>query len=240
MRAAIALVIAACVCAPRDAAACSGAPVGPAGIAVSCAQPDPDKRNLRVSAQLGWVTIEHRYGRGGGELRRRTATASIAWRAIDSITLIGDFGAITGGDITAGEARYTVEPGARGGVGITWRAFDDEPWLPFVVFGASVSVLSSLTERDNIRTRLNHADFRTSMLIGKLFGEGPRVGPYVVGRTITGAMYWKYDGRVHSQQPGDRYQVGLGISTSAGELDAYAEVTPFGERSMVVGLGFSF
>lgn len=243
MRTTTALIVTgmiASLCATTDAWACSGNPVGPAGVALSCAQPDPEQRNLRVGAQVGWVTIEHRYGRGGGELRRRTVTASIAWHAVESVTLLGDFGALVGGDITAGEATYEVEPGARGGVGITWRAIDDEPWLPYILFGASVSVLSSLTERDEIRTRLNHVDFRTSMLIGKLFGKRSKIGPYIVGRTITGALYWKYDGRVRSQQPGDRYQIGLGVSASAGKLDAYAEATPFGERSMVFGLGYAF
>jgi hypothetical protein len=203
---------------------------------------EPPPPNVRVAANLGWAAIRHELG-GHGELRRRTLAVSIAWRAIDSITLLGDVGAVIGGEITEGDDRYVVEPGMRGGLGIMWRAYEGEDWLPFILVGASLSVLSFTTERLEKRPRLSALDFRASAVIGKLFdtdGFPGRVGPYLVARTITGALYWKLDGRVRSVQPSDSYQIGLGVSASAGDLDAFAEVSPFGERSAVVGLGFSF
>ena len=234
----------------RQADACSGTPVGPAGIALSCAHPDRETLHaddevppdLRVGGQIGWTAIRHQLGQRG-ELRRRTLAANIAWRALDSITLLGDVGAVLGGDITEGDDRYTVEPGMRGGLGITWRAYEGDDWLPFILFGASLSVLSSTTERLEKHTRLTALDFRASMVVGKLFasrGFPGRIGPYLVGRTITGALYWKLDGRVRSVQPSDAYQLGLGVSTSAGDWDGFAEVCPLGERSAVVGLGYAF
>ncbi len=209
---------------------------------------------MRIATQLGWTAIRHDFS-DGGQLRRRTLAASVAWRALDSITLIGDIGAVIGGDITVGEERNILEPGMRAGFGITWRAYDGDTWAPFILFGASFSVLSFTTlrapprntapgaDRLEKRRRLSAIDFRSSMVIGKLFdtrGFPGRIGPYLVGRTLTGALYWKLDGRVRSVQPGDLYQLGLGISASAGDVDAFAEVSPLGERAAVVGLGVSF
>lgn len=234
----------------RDAPACSGAPVGPTGIALSCAHPDEDELdpdeptppNLRVAAQLGWTAIRHELATGG-ELRRRTVTASIAWRALDSLTLLGDVGALTDGDLHVRDERHVVEAGPRAGLGITWRVYGGDDWLPFIMFGASFAVLSSTTVYQEQRDRLTAVDFRSSIVIGKLFGgadPGRRIGPYLVARSVTGSLYWNYEGRSRNAQPRDLYQVGLGLSASAGSFDAFAEVCPLGERAAVVGGGFAF
>lgn len=234
----------------RLAAACSGTPVGPTGIALSCAHPDedqldpdePEPPNMRVAAQIGWTAIRHELATGG-ELRRRTVAASIAWRALDSITLLGDVGAITDGDLYVKTDRHVIEAGPRAGLGITWRVYGGDTWFPYIMFGASFSVLSSTTAYQEKRDRLTAIDFRSSIVIGKLFGgddPGRRIGPYLVARSVTGSLYWNYGGRSRNAQPADLYQIGLGLSASSGSFDAFAEVSPLGERAAVVGAGYAF
>ena len=194
--------------------------------------------------RIGTVVVGESHNfRGGIDWLRENGVTVVDLASSECITLLGDFGAVVRGDITDGSDRYVVEPGPRGGFGIAWRAFDEGAWSPYVLLSASLSVLSSLTERNTVRTRLTALDFRSSIAIGKLFaseGFGGRIGPYVVARNVTGALYWKLDGRVKSVQPDDLFQIGLGLSANAGDLDAFAEVSPFGERSAVVGLGYAF
>ncbi len=223
----------------------SGAPAAPTGVALTVAHntdDDPFDPNLRVGVGMGWTSIQHQFSKGG-ELRRRTLAASIAWRPLESLTLLGDVGALIDGDLTVGEQRHRVEAGPRAGIGITWRVYGGDTYWPYVMFGASFTVLSSTTELSDARERLTHLDFRSAIVVGKLFGgeaPGRRLGPYLVARSVTGALYWHERGRSVSAQPDDLFQIGLGLNASAGDFDAFAEVVPFGERAAVVGGGFSF
>ncbi len=242
------LVILVCLLWATPSVAAEGSPTAPAGVALATAYPDGDDLapsatslpNLRIGVMHTWSAIDHDLS-SGGELRRRIATATISWRALDSLVLGGDVGAITSGDLTVDEQRHRVEPGPRAGLGGTWRVMRGDGYLPYIQVGASFAVLSSTTVGDDGRERLTALDFRTEAIVGKLFGgAGRAVGPYLVGRSVTGGLYWKYKGRARSVRPDDAYQLGLGITAHQGELDAFVEVAPLGARSVTAGLGYAF
>jgi len=82
-------------------------------------------------------------------------------------------------------------------------------------------------------------DFRLSLMGGKTF-EGV-LSPYLVVRAFGGPVLWKYRGDY--QLGGDKYhfQVGGGLVVALpAHFDVYAEGVPLGERSAVVGMGYSF
>lgn len=216
-------------------------PVGPAGIALSCADDDGERFEerppLRLGATMTWSANGHLFG-DGGELRRRALGLAATWRALEEITVSVRLGALVDGDLVLAGDRWELRPGIWGGLGLTWRAFAEEDWLPFVLLGAEIAAGSAITALGGHEERLTAFDFRTSLVIGKLFAR--RLGPYAAVRSLGGPLLWRVDGRDRTSKPEQLYQLGGGLMTTTGALDAYFEVMPLGERSLTVGAGYAF
>jgi len=174
----------------------------------------------------------------GGDLRRLSAHLSVAWRGLDSVTMLAGVGSALGGDLQVDGDRHVIQPGPCGTFGIGWRAFAQEDGLPYVVIGFALSISSSLTEHAGSAHRLTAFDVRPSLIVGWLFAD--QLGPYFALRSLTGPVIWELDGRQRTTRPTESYQLGAWVSASAGSIDAFFEIAPLGERAAIIGAGWSF
>ena len=120
------------------------------------------------------------------------------------------------GDIAEGDTRYRVEAGPRAGLGIAWRAFAGDDWLPFISLGASFAVLSSTTERNELRERLTRARLPQRAGGGKAVRWGRP--PTSWGAPSPAPSTGRWTDACAAPSPRTLYQIGLGPDGERREL----------------------
>jgi len=220
-----------------------GPPVGPTGAALSCAgEPEaPESPDWHIALSTTWSATDVVFsGNLAAKLRRRSASASVEYRASDDWTVNGGGGLSFSGDMTVDGETYDLEPGPLVLVGGAYRILDGDGWEPFLLAGTqfSTSSVKTRSRRDDSLARMTALDLRFSLTFGEVFLGA--IAPYATVRGFGGPIIWK--GGQTDTSGSDRYhfQLGGGMLVTAGWLDAYFEVIPLGERAASVGVGTAF
>jgi hypothetical protein len=247
--AAIAILVAS-----HSAYACGAAyPGGP----VMCDIPQRDSdRILRVDASYAFTSTTLDFGTRSADLTRHSVFASLQLplNGSGSLTGLAGVGLIAGGDLMHGAARDTIQPGVAADIGIAYRVYDGNRYVPFVQLTLTLSFAHMETETDAAGARtdgtvsptgqsssaFNAFDARGGVIVGKTFAHV--FTPYITGRVFGGPVYWTFDGDNVMGHDAYQYQLGGGLSLAVfkGRLDVFAEGIGFGEKGIAAGIGTTF
>ncbi|HKA91813.1 MAG TPA: hypothetical protein VKE22_29325 [Haliangiales bacterium] len=143
-------------------------------------------------------------------------------------------GAILDGNARVAQVDNDVGAGFAATVAASWLAVPEGEVRPFVLTGLSLGVSTAKAGAD----RLTAVDARLSVVVGKTFARV--LTPYVAGRVFGGPVYWTIAGDSVVGGDSHHYSVGFGATLRPGAIDVFAEWMPLGERSVNVGVGWSF
>lgn len=197
-----------------------------------------------MSAAASWSAASVRFGDGlDATLRRRSASAALEWRALESLTLTIVAGAAIDGDVTFEDSlvrpsRATIGPGPVGSLGVAYRIFEGAGWEPFVLLGGSASASSAVTSRGPEEARLTAVDVRVSVTVGEVFLD--HLAPYLALRGFGGPIFWELEEASVTGSDRTHFQLGLGGLVTTGDVDAFFEIAPLGERAVTTGIAVSF
>lgn len=201
---------------------------------------DSTLRKLRVAAAYSVFATDLAFTSGADAfIERRAATASLSYRATDSISVQAGLGATLGGRFTFRQERFTFDPGWIASIAVSYRVYGKTPSDPFVIAAGTLAATGARTSGAGEHEDMLAFDLRISAIAGKTFFDV--LSPYIALRAFGGPVLWKYQGE--DQAGGDKYhfQVGAGVLVALpAKFDAFAEVVPLGERAATVGIGYSF
>lgn len=145
-----------------------------------------------------------------------------------------------GGQFVFDDEKFTFDPGWIAAVAASWKMVGESRNDAFLLVGFALAASGSVTRdaRDTPENMLG-IDFRLSITGGKTFYDV--LTPYLVVRGFGGPVLWGH--RDELRIGGDKYhfQVGGGLVVALPEhFDVFAEGVPIGERSAVLGVGYSF
>jgi hypothetical protein len=220
-----------------DADACGlTPPIGPNGFPTVCHGDGLDLR-LRAGFSVGGTATRIRFGDVGATTRQAASVATFDLSPLSGLTVSVAAGAALGGYVDYRGERYSIKPGALGGLGVSYRLVDGFGKKPFVQASFTVSLgRSTATSPTGEETSFQSKDTRVGLAIGKRFGP---LAPFVVGRYFGGGTTWSVAGG-HGADA-FRYHVGAGLSAALGErFDSLLELAVVGEKRATFGIGYSF
>lgn len=201
--------------------------------------PDPPK--WRVSGSAQWTATDILLSDDTeGAMRRSATSVAGEFRFADDWTATAGVGVSLYGDLTVNRERYVLEPGPLAVLGVSYRIMPGVGWEPFVMLGLAGSVSTSATESDltGEEARLTALDARVAVVVGEVFAD--TFAPYAAIRGFGGPIFWQRGQNDVSGSDKYHYAVGVGALVTAGWMDAFFEVVPLGERSLNVGVAFTF
>lgn len=187
------------------------------------------------------------------DLNRSAVSLGLEYRVNDVWTAQIAGGVSHGGQLQTGSGIHVLEPGFVAVVGVGKQIGDGRDGSPFIVVGGTISASSVTTQQqfvtqpqfatqrqtDSGRGRLTAIDGRVSLTVGKLLAE--TVAPYATGRLFGGPIFWQREGRpLAGGSDVYHFQLGAGLLVTTGDIDAFLEVIPAGERALTVGAATSF
>jgi hypothetical protein len=194
----------------------------------------------RVAAAYGWLSSELRFGDVTAPFDQRSVAASVTRQLSRAWSVTAGAGAVVSGSIDAGGATYVMDPGWLVRLGATWLAVDGEgPW-PFVALSASLAASGvQTTGPGGVRAPLTSVDAGVSVSVGKAIAG--IVAPYVGAKAFGGPVFWSLGGASTTGTDVSHWQVAFGLSASLPlGIDVLAEWAPFGARSAVAQVGWTF
>jgi hypothetical protein len=197
-------------------------------------------RPWRVAAAYGWLDSELRFGNVYAPFVQRSVAASVTRELGRSWTVTGGVGMVVSGSLDANGATYVMDPGWLVRLGATWLAVDGEgPW-PFVALSASLAASGvQTTGPGGVRAPLTSVDAGVSVSVGKAIAG--IVAPYVGAKAFGGPVFWSLGGASTTGTDVSHWQVAFGLSASLPlGIDVLAEWAPFGARSAVAQVGWTF
>jgi hypothetical protein len=198
---------------------------------------------MRVGVTLGYAWTDLVFDDGSDvALERRAALATIETRLSPRWTLQAGAGGILWGSLRVGGERHLFGPGwAVSGSG-TYRLRDGADGYPFVILSGSLSVAGAQTRLDAPgapNVPYYAGDIRIGAVAGKTFYDV--LSAYALARAFGGPIFWRLGGESLNGTDRYHYQLGAGVVVALPMgLDAFAEIVPFGERSVSCGAGFTF
>ncbi len=192
---------------------------------------------MRAGLTGGGTATTVKFGETEADLLQGATIATFDLFPIERLGLSAAFGTALGGHIDYLGARYDLNPGVVGGVGLSYRFFG-EAGLPFLHTSLTFS-LARVTTRapDGADATFTSRDYRLGLAVGKALGRV--AAPFVVGRYFGAGTDWAVGGGHGADK--FRYHVGVGSAFGLSDhVDAIAEVALLGERRATVGAGYTF
>jgi hypothetical protein len=168
------------------------------------------------------------------DLDERTIVVTGEYRLAPRVGLQLGVGAILDGNARVGQTNHDVGAGFALTVAGSWLIAPEGEALPFVLAGISLGGSTAPAGPENITA----VDARLSIVVGKTFAEA--FTPYVVGRVFGGPVFWSIGDEGVVGGDSHHYAVGFGASLRTGAFDLFAEWLPAGERSVNLGVGWSW
>jgi hypothetical protein len=194
----------------------------------------------RVAGSFGWLASTLRFGAIDAPFVQRSVAASLTRRLGSDWSVTAGAGAVVSGSLDAGGAQYRMEPGWLVRLGATWMALDARgPW-PFLAVSGSLAASGVTTVApDGARAPLTSVDAGLSASAG--WPIAGVVAPYVGAKVFGGPVWWTLDGASTTGSDVNHWQVAFGIAASLPlGIDVLAEWAPFGARSAVAQVGWTF
>ncbi len=194
----------------------------------------------RVAAAYGWLSSELRFGDVTAPFDQRSVAASVTRQLSRAWSVTAGAGAVVSGSIEAGGASYVMDPGWLVRLGATWLPVDGSgPW-PFLAVSASLAASGvNTTGPDGAKAALTSLDAGLSVSAGKSIAGV--VAPYVGAKVFGGPVSWELAGASVTGSDVDHWQVAFGLAANLPlGIDVLVEWAPFGARSAVGQVGFTF
>ncbi len=194
----------------------------------------------RVAAAYGWLSSELRFGDVTAPFDQRSVAASVTRQLGRAWSVTAGAGAVVSGSLVANGATYVMDPGWLARLGATWLAVDGSgPW-PFVALSASLAASGvQTTGPGGAKAPLTSLDAGLSASAGKSIAGV--VAPYVGAKVFGGPVFWELDGASVTGTDVAHWQVAFGIAANLPlGIDLLVEWAPFGARSAVGQVGFTF
>jgi hypothetical protein len=171
---------------------------------------------------------------------QRSVAVSVSRSLGREWTVSAGAGAVVSGSIEAAGVSYQMDPGWLARLGATWVPFDGSgPW-PFLALSASLAASGvNTTGPGGQRAPLTSFDAGLSASAGKSIAG--IVAPYVGAKVFGGPVFWTLDGASTTGTDVNHWQVAFGLAANLPlGIDLLAEWAPFGARSAVVQVGWTF
>lgn len=228
---------------PNTAAACGlTPPIGPNGLPTVC-HGESNSIRLRAGLSVGGTSTVIKFGNERANLLQGATVATFDVHPVDRLGLSVAAGGALGGHVDFRDQRYTLRPGAVGGIGVSYRVLDGRGVLPFVHASATLSVARAATEgpgtpaAPSVRSAFTSYDWRFGLAVGKPIGKV--AAPFAVARYFGAGTDWEPGGTKGSDR--FRYHVGAGSAFAISEkIDLLTEVTFLGEKRLTLGAGYTF
>jgi hypothetical protein len=194
----------------------------------------------RVAAAYGWLSSELRFGDVAAPFDQRSVAASVTRQLGRAWSVTAGAGAVISGSIDAGGATYVMDPGWLARLGATWIPVDGSgPW-PFVALSASLAASGvNTTGPGGVKAPLTSLDAGLSVSAGKSIAGV--VAPYVGAKVFGGPVFWELAGASVTGTDVAHWQVAFGLAANLPlGIDLLVEWAPFGARSAVGQVGFTF
>lgn len=176
------------------------------------------------------------------DFTKQAVTLSLDRRVGDRWTVGGAVGSTLLGTLAIQGQSFAVSPGPLVTLTTSFRALDEGPVAPFVLFtgslGGSLSwtTLQGTSGSGNAQ-QLWSFDGRIGVAAGKTIAHV--VTPYVLARAFGLPVLWHYEGAATTGTDAYHYQLGAGVVVRLGRLDLSVEGVPLGERAIVGGAGLA-
>ncbi|HTJ84409.1 MAG TPA: hypothetical protein VL400_21975 [Polyangiaceae bacterium] len=190
----------------------------------------------RVSANVGWGRAFLAFGDEDVTFER-VAVLGSSDLFLGRYTLTLGAGGVPTGSLE-GKRTYDLRAGFVGSAALSWRVFDEQPTLPYVVLTAAFSGMRARVELDDQVGQWLATDFRFSVTAGKSLDW---VSPYLSLRVFGGPVFFSFDDE--TRVGGDRYhvQAALGAVFILPEgFDLFGELAPVAEQSLYAGIGYRY
>ncbi len=194
----------------------------------------------RVAASYGWLESELRFGDTYAPFVQRSVAVSLSRQLGRSWTVTAGAGAVVSGSLDVGGATYVMDPGWLVRLGATWMALEGEGWWPFLAVSGSLAASGvQTTGPGGVRAPLTSVDAGLSVAVGKAIAGV--VAPYVGAKAFGGPVFWSLGGASTTGTDVSHWQVAFGLSANLPlGIDVLAEWAPFGARSAVAQVGWTF
>jgi hypothetical protein len=171
-----------------------------------------------------------------GDLTKHAATFSLDRRVGRRWTVGGLLGATISGSLKAYGQSFDLSPGPLVTAAASFRALDEGPIAPFVLFTGSLGASLAWTRPGS--EAMASFDGRVGVAAGKTIADV--VTPYLLARAFGLPVLWRNQGASVTGTDAYHYQLGAGVVVRIGAYDVLVEGVPLGERAIVGGAGFAF
>ena len=175
---------------------------------------------------------------------KHAVTASIERRFFERLTLQLSGGAVLDGTLELLDTTHDLEPGWLASLAASYRVLDPDGFVPFVIAGASFGMSRVTTREEGVAgaesVGLTALDGRLSAIVGEVLVRGG-FSAYAGLRVFGLPVSWTFRGQDATGSDHYHFQVPIGVFVGPfGGFDAFVEVSPVGERALVIGAGFGF
>lgn len=165
------------------------------------------------------------------DLRQDAAVVTLTHVRASGWSFRGSLGALLGGSLDEGDRRHELGVGVIGALGAS-RPWTSGPWFVIGSITASASRVST-REPGGERVGLVAVDARLGAVAGRRFGAA---SPYVLARAFGGPVLWTVDATDVTGTDTHHYQLGAGVSVTAGAVTVVVDLAGLGERAASLGV----